>query len=618
MNNKFHYANRYEYNGIVNDVVKFTERVQLKDVELWQLVAEQFKGFSDSHDHGWRGEYWGKLMRGACMTYRYTNSAALYEVLRNSVEEMIKTAESSGRISTYSDIAQFNGWDIWSRKYVLLGFLHFYEICVDDSLKLKIIDTMKNHLDYIIDRIGDGKIDITLTSVNWQGINSSSILEPVVMLYNLTKEKRYLDFAEYIVNRGGAAEFNIFEAAYEDKLCPYEYPVTKAYELMSCFEGLIEYYKVTQKEKYLIAAENFAKKIIETEITIVGGAGCLHECFNNSALMQTYTGYNGLMLETCVTVTWMKLCFKLLCLTGKSIYADQIEVSAYNALYGAVNSNGSKCDENTKFDFPFFRDVYEQHSARYSYINKGGQIFDSYSPLRFGIRGRAIGGFRSMRDNTAYCGCCIAISAAGTALVPLSSVMKTDNGAAFIMYIDGKAELGDMVFSIQTKYPKENIINITSEADAKDYEVKLRIPSYSKNTIVKVNSETCDNVQNGDFYTITRNWSKGDTIEIFMDMNIHLEYGKKNPDDKESENHVAVIYGPLVMAKDARVSEAGKALKISEGKLKTQLIHEMDIDAICELEVEIDDNKFKMIDYASSGKTWSNASAFEAWMSIER
>ena len=45
-------------------------------------------------------------------------------------------------------------------------------------------------------------------------------------------------------------------------------------------------------------------------------------------------------------------------------------------------------------------------------------MFDSYSPLMSGIRGRAVGGFKSMEGNTAYCGCCIAIGAAGCALAP--------------------------------------------------------------------------------------------------------------------------------------------------------------------------------------------------------
>ena len=54
----------------------------------------------------------------------------------------------------------------------------------------------------------------------------------------------------YIVKCGGTDIVNIFDLAYEDKLFPYQYPVTKAYEMTSCFEGLLEYYYVTGEERY--------------------------------------------------------------------------------------------------------------------------------------------------------------------------------------------------------------------------------------------------------------------------------------------------------------------------------------------------------------------------------
>ena len=34
------------------------------------------------------GEYWGKLMRGACETYLYTRDEELYEILTESVEQL--------------------------------------------------------------------------------------------------------------------------------------------------------------------------------------------------------------------------------------------------------------------------------------------------------------------------------------------------------------------------------------------------------------------------------------------------------------------------------------------------------------------------------------------------
>ena len=65
---------------------------------------------------------------------------------------------------------------------------------------------MCEQIDYIISKIGpkeDGKKPITSATRHWRGLNSSSILEPVVRLYSITGKKSYFDFAEYIVNEGG-------------------------------------------------------------------------------------------------------------------------------------------------------------------------------------------------------------------------------------------------------------------------------------------------------------------------------------------------------------------------------------------------------------------------------
>lgn len=67
---------------------------------------------------------------------------------------------------------------------------------------------MIRHGDYILSHIGpagQGKRDIRETSTHWEGLNSSSLLEPVVLLYNLTGKSRFLDFARYIVEQAASA-----------------------------------------------------------------------------------------------------------------------------------------------------------------------------------------------------------------------------------------------------------------------------------------------------------------------------------------------------------------------------------------------------------------------------
>ena len=53
---------------------------------------------------------------------------------------------------------------------------------------------------------------------------------------------------EQILNKmPGTEGQNIYELAAQGKPYPYQYNVTKAYEMMSCFEGVVEYYKYTKK-----------------------------------------------------------------------------------------------------------------------------------------------------------------------------------------------------------------------------------------------------------------------------------------------------------------------------------------------------------------------------------
>lgn len=120
---------------------------------------------------------------------------------------------------------------------------------------------------------------------------------------------------------------NIFELAYENKLMLWQYSVTKAYEMMSCFEGLLEYYRVTGVERYKIAVVNFADRILEEDFTVIGCCGCTSEYFDHSTVRQANTTNPKIMQETCVTVTLMKLLYQLTLLTGDAKYADAFEIS---------------------------------------------------------------------------------------------------------------------------------------------------------------------------------------------------------------------------------------------------------------------------------------------------
>ncbi len=592
------------YTGYPAESIGYIEKAQLLDPALWSLLVEQFRiGNIDDHDKGWRGEYWGKMMRGACFTYSYTRNEELYRVLEDSVRDLITTQDRFGRISTYSVNNEFHGWDIWSRKYVMLGFQYFLEICKDGGLADEVVEVMCRHADYIVAKIGSegvGKLPITNTSEWWRGLNSSSILEPFVRLYNITKEQRYLKFAEDIIKTGGMSGFDLYNAALENKLCPYQYPVRKAYEMMSNFEGIIEYYRVTGEEKYKTMAVNFAHSVIASDITVIGCAGTDHEEFDHSAVNQFNPELDDIMQETCVTVTWMKFCYQLLCLTGDPIYADQIERSIYNALMGAINVEGHTCR---------------------------GQVFnfDSYSPLLNGWRGREIGGRKDIIKDQFYWGCCVAIGAAGTGLIAMTANMKADDGITANLYIPGEAsfDIDDVNVKLctETAYPVEGEVKYTVVPSREcELAVYVRIPEWSKNTVLKVNGETVE-AKAGTYARIMRVWRKNDVIELSLDMRTRIiRAAELDPNaNAESICHAALQRGPVMLARDSQFDEiVSEAVELVDDNGYAVLERtKAPFSARQAYKVKTSDGYISVADYASSGQLWDEAKPITVWITTK-
>ena len=53
------------FEGLADKTIRFIEEFQLMDTVLWERFVEQYRTQPDGEDNGWRGEYWGKMMRGA-------------------------------------------------------------------------------------------------------------------------------------------------------------------------------------------------------------------------------------------------------------------------------------------------------------------------------------------------------------------------------------------------------------------------------------------------------------------------------------------------------------------------------------------------------------------------
>ena len=623
--------NTIKYEGFVDNAFRFIEDFQLLRPDIWRRFVQQFREDAD-YDAGWRGEYWGKMMRGASLVYAYTKNAELLEILKQTVRDMIDSADENGRISSYAVNHEFDGWDIWSRKYVLLGMQYFLEVCDDEALKAEMIASMRGQVDYIMTKIGSekDKMEITMATRHWRGLNSSSLLEPIVRLYSLTGEQKYFDFAEYIVNCGGTDVVNIFDLAYEDQLYPYQYPVTKAYEMTSCFEGLLEFYKLTKIEKYKTSIINFANKILESDFTVIGSCGCTHELFDHSTVRQANTTNGKIAQETCVTVTLMKFLYRVHLLTGDSKYVDAFEIAFYNAYLGAINTD--------KVIEPLIINEHPDWSAE-------PLPFDSYSPLTAGTRGNGIGGLKIMSDNHYY-GCCACIGAAGIGLVPKMQLLADNSAVVLNMFINGAIDTQTpsgkaLLVKVETKYPACGKVKVSLALDENEkFALRIRKPEWSKNTFAAVNGEEICTCAEG-YITIDREWANGDVVELKLDMRTEaiypIPYGSQvlmnkviwghnymiptyDAEDPIAHKHIALRRGPVMLAQENRlgysVDEPISVIVNADGYVDVEKTDaEAPYECLLKLCVPLDDgSKMMVTDYASAGKTWTDESKMAVWM----
>lgn len=626
-----------KFDGWLDRSLRLITDMQLRDSDMWRLFVEQFRTSPDDSDAGWRGEFWGKMMRGACFVYSYSKDDALFYALKTTVQDMMDSQDGFGRISTYSKEKEFDGWDLWCRKYVLLGMQYFVEICDDAEFNQKVIDCMKKQVDYLMSKIGyvsEGKLLITRLTRHWRGLNSSSILEPIVRLYSLTEEKKYLDFAEYIVSCGGMDVENVFELAYRDELHPYQYPVTKAYEMTSCFVGLLEYYRITKNERHLKAIINFAARILEDDFTVIGSAGCTHELFDRSTVRQANPDRGDPRAqETCVTVTLMQFFYQLNLITGDPKYMDAFERSLYNGYLGAINTDGA-IDTTAAKQYPELKMV--------------PMPFDSYSPLTPGIRGVGTGGLKPFKDGKYY-GCCICIGSAGVGVAMKSAVFTSKQGVVINLYENGNvkqplANSGIVNLIFDTAYPVGESVKITVDTEVTDdFEILLRNPAWSENTIARINGKEI--TAGKGYISIYRKWAAGDTIEITFDMRAKaifpIPYGSQvlmnkvvwgancmcptfDKEHPSTRNHIAIQRGPLMLAEENRlgysVDDAVSVKVNDDGYVDIKLDDTKTAPYNCELLAKVpttDDGCFAVTDYASAGKLWTEESKMAVWMNTK-
>ena len=495
----------------------------------------------------WQTEFWGKWMHSAVPYAAYLASGeqgkgkGLESAIDRGIDRMLASQEPNGYIGNSPDDRRCGeGWDVWGMKYTMMGLLHYYDGergMGNEERAQRALDAAKRLCDYVIAEIGaNGKRGRELWQTgNWSGYASSSILEPVMWLYNRTNEKKYLDFAAYIVKgmvepeKGprlldmalkGVSVADRNEQDYNSG-AGWAYVCkngrSKAYEMMSCYQGLLEYYEVVGNGErgtgdLLRAAVMTAEDILKEEINLAGGCACSEAWFHGAK--KQHLPYTRLQ-ETCVTTTWMRFCEKLLKVTGDSKWADEIEKTFYNAYLGAMKKDGSE--------------------------------FAGYTPLS-GNR------WHGQHHCYMHTDCCTANGPRGF-LCFLRELCRNDGKTATFNFYASALVKG---FDMYSLYPRSNSARIVSHTEG-PLVVRLRIPAWSEKTVVKVNGKEQQGVKAGSYFSVSREWKLGDIVEIAFDMPVVAH---------KLDHAVAFTRGPVLLARDSRFADGDMTEPFRRDSLK--------------------------------------------------
>ncbi|MEQ1726367.1 MAG: beta-L-arabinofuranosidase domain-containing protein [Sphingopyxis sp.] len=457
--------------------------------------------------HPWIGEHVGKWMHAATLAWANSGNPALRTKLDSVVSDLIATQESDGYLGTYlpeDRFAMHEGadWDVWSHKYGLLGLLTYHrytghEGALAASRKIGDLLIATFPAQRSINAAGHHK-----------GMAATSVLEPIVLLYRMTADARYLAFARYVVGawdeEGGAHIVRTLLGSGKVR----EVGNGKAYEMLSNIVGMCELARVTGDQTLIDASKAAWSDIVATQRFITGTTSRWEYFQRDHDLRGDVMAHVG---ETCVTTTWIQLNLSLLQLTGEARFGDELERSWYNHLSAAQHPDG--------------------HDWCYFTALEGRKHYDQ------GIT------------------CCHSSGPRGMALAPMAAYLVTRSADDDTLLVNSfetstaTLNLGEQSVRIEqiSNFPHQGrgTLRLHMARPAR-FALKVRVPEWA------MPMEIAGAVMRDGWALLpTRRWRDGDAVTLRFQLGTRMIEG-----EHDLEGRAACAYGPFILAYDADANPA--------------------------------------------------------------
>lgn len=580
------------------------ERVDLwRNHRLWNIGNSDYiiDGFENRPGmHPWQGEHLGKWLHAATLAYNINRDEKLKRKLDEMVDRLLATQLQSGYAGTYgedytfmalpendmktevaddiqtpgkkvnsqaNDKAPGGGWDTWTIRYNLYGLLAYEKYFPNED----VVEACKKMGDLLIRIYGEGEYDLSKYGTR-QGISSTTLLESIVMLYERTLDKKYLDFAERIVKVSEEnPKHRLMGTMLEQGSVVYPGD-GKGYQLMANLLGYLRLYRSTGNEKYLQTAVHGWQEIHEKHLLTTGGPWTRKMSYNaNKECFAKTDAFHPekIVVEGCNNATWMQLSIHLFELTGDAKYFNEAEVTLLNSTYGHQYSDG----------------------IEWCYYVAPNEDRPEYEP-RFHCCGSS-----QPRGMEMYSNHLAGIVNGNLSINTLSSSK-----------VELPEQFGSGMLTIESGFPLKQSASIQLNTNqSKKFTLELRAPLNTSIKQVLVNKEKVETVQNErGFLQIQRTWTKGD--EVIVDYDFELKVNIQ--EGEEGKRWVAFTYGPLALAQKIESIPGEEPFENTDFTKPEELLVQLQKSAISNVEFNIKGSNTTLIPYYQTGSKKSGPKTY--------
>lgn len=477
---------------------------RLMRVDLDRLLgAFVHKDGEPVEDAIWLGEHAGKFLDAACRTLRHRHDPALRKRVDRAASTLIAAQQADGYLGTYPDAKRWTGWDVWTHQYNLMGLLAYHELTgAPDALA-----SGARIGDLLCRTFGDGpeQRDI-VRSGEHRGMAATSVLESMCRLYRATSDARYLAFCRYIVaayeHEGGSR----IVTALLDHGSVHRVANGKAYEMLLNLVGLVDLHRLTGEADLLRAVLRGWEDIVAHQLYASGTASMAEHFQTPGQLFSLPASRVG---ETCVTVTWLELNWRLLKLTGEARFGEEIERTIFNQLLAAQDAQSG--------DFCYYT----------SYCGP--------KPYRSGIL------------------CCVSSGPRGIAMLPELTWAQDDRSISLNLYMAGRTKLSiggaDVTLVQETAFPRSGAVTLTLDCSRPArFALRLRVPRWTADYAAVIGGKRYVGVP-GEWLVIERQWAGTEIVAIMMEMTVRTVPGAPSYPDR-----VGVMRGPQLLSLDTALN----------------------------------------------------------------